>query len=603
MTESPLPPESPLPLESQMPSESRDRTPARLRSKLANRTPARSAAVALAIAAVAMVATLVPLTRWAKVVTGEESLAEAAKGAVALSLLQIRTPGGPAELAPYAPGVNKDVSAEGVNAFLQLEADPAVMRRTFDVLAAAGVRWVRQEFPWEDIEIHGRGDFEDRRQAPYRSAWEKYDRIVDEAGARGIHLLVRLDNPPEWSFADPAASGEKGPPDDAADFANFVAAVAERYCGRVRYYQIWNEPNIYPEWGERDVDPTGYVGLLASAAAHAREACPGVGIVSAALAPTTAPGGRNLDDLAYLEALYKAGWQGHFDVLAAQGFGLWTGPTDRRASRDRTNFARVMLAREIMVANGDEAKPVWITEMGWTSPPENLDAPDRDKYGRTTEAVRARYIRDAYARIADEWPWVGVAFVWMLRRPDWEWHTRPEGWFRLVEPDWVTTPAFDELAALASAPPTLPWGRHLPTHPALGPSGPWQPEAPPGTGIVGAPGAELVFPFEGNGYELRVAPESAFKAFIVLDGLTGTVTAGPTGQVDEGEVGLAAHGLDGGDHTGIVRVDEGSLVIHDLVVEADGADPWWLGALLPMILLATVAVTATWSLWRILRPR
>ena len=31
--------------------------------------------------------------------------------------------------------------------------------------AAAGYHWLRQEFPWEDIEIHGKGDFEDRRQS------------------------------------------------------------------------------------------------------------------------------------------------------------------------------------------------------------------------------------------------------------------------------------------------------------------------------------------------------------------------------------------------------------------------------------------------------
>jgi len=45
--------------------------------------------------------------------------------------------------------------------------------------------------------------------------------------------------------------------DNLADFGNFVAAVAGRYCGKVRYYQIWNEPNIYPEWGNRDADPAG----------------------------------------------------------------------------------------------------------------------------------------------------------------------------------------------------------------------------------------------------------------------------------------------------------------------------------------------------------
>ena len=39
-------------------------------------------------------------------------------------------------------------------------------------------------------------------------------------------------------------------------------AVAERYQGRIHYYQIWNEPNIYPEWGEQTVNPEAYTELL-----------------------------------------------------------------------------------------------------------------------------------------------------------------------------------------------------------------------------------------------------------------------------------------------------------------------------------------------------
>ncbi|MCB0203001.1 MAG: hypothetical protein KDI03_23250, partial [Anaerolineae bacterium] len=207
---------------------------------------------------------------------------------------------------------------------------------------------------WEDIEIHARGDFEDRRNGPGISAWDKYDRIVTLAWDHQVQLLVRLDDPPAWAYADPEAAGaQKGPPDDLDAYGDFVAAVVGRYCGRVRYYQIWNEPNIYPEWGEADVDPAGYAALLKLAAARARAACDDVVIVSAALAPTTEPGGRNMHDLRYLEALYAAGWQDDFDILAAQAFGLWTGPGDQRLSEDRTNFVRPLLLRDIMVRNDD----------------------------------------------------------------------------------------------------------------------------------------------------------------------------------------------------------------------------------------------------------
>ena len=31
--------------------------------------------------------------------------------------------------------------------------------------------------------------------------------------------------------------------------------LVNRYKGRIRYYQLWNEPNIYPEWGNYPISP------------------------------------------------------------------------------------------------------------------------------------------------------------------------------------------------------------------------------------------------------------------------------------------------------------------------------------------------------------
>ncbi len=446
--------------------------------------------------------------RWLAAATGEESWWEGVKGTVALAGLDLSGPR--LELAPQEPLLHKETAPYGVNIFLQLEADPDNVRRSFALMHDAGIAWARQQFPWEDIEIHARGDFQDRRNEPPRSAWDKYDRIVQEAQNHDVHLLVRLDDPPEWAYGDPAAAGaQKGPPDDATDYANYVAAVVKRYCGRVRYYQIWNEPNIYPEWGGSDeqpatVDPAGYAALLKAAAAAARGACADVFLVSAALAPTTEPGGRNMHDLRYLEGLYASGWQDDFDILAVQGFGLWTGPQDQRVSEDRTNFARPMLARDIMARAGDAAKPVWITEFGWDSPPPDMAAP----YGRVDEETRAAYTTAAYQRMARDWPWAGVGFLWFFRRPDMEWHQRPEGYFRLVEPDWTLLPAYQALKDLATEPPLLQGGRHRPDAHALLYSGPWRDQSQDGRLLsrVGLPGAELDLSFRGTGFAFWLQP-------------------------------------------------------------------------------------------------
>ena len=92
-----------------------------------------------------------------------------------------------------------DVSPFGVNTFLEQEVEPAKREESIRLAKEAGFRWLRQEFPWEDIEIQGKGDFEDRRHEPYRSAWEKYDQIVELAQKYDMGLIVRLSNPPGWT--------------------------------------------------------------------------------------------------------------------------------------------------------------------------------------------------------------------------------------------------------------------------------------------------------------------------------------------------------------------------------------------------------------------
>jgi hypothetical protein len=539
------------------------------------RLPRARAAALVAVAVLALAALVVGRSQgfrgWLYDATGEENTFEGVKGVAALALLSFTGPR--PQLAPEAPLRELGSGPYGANVFLQLEADPENVRRSLRMMSDAGITWGRQQFPWEDIEIHARGDFEDRRNDPPRSAWDKYDRLVQMAQDFGVTLLVRLDDPPEWAYADPAKSGDKGPPDDPEDYARFVGTVAERYCGRLKYYQLWNEPNIYPEWGERDVDPAGYAALLELAAAAARDACPGVVIVAAALAQNTEPGGRNLDDLRYLEALYEAGWQDSFDVLAVNPFGLFTGPTDHRVSADRTNFGRIQLARDIMVRHGDAAKPVWITEMGWTSPPEDYPS----IFGRVSEERRAEYTVQAYERIRREWPWVGPAFLWFLRRPDDVWERAPEGYgfFRILGPDFSETPTYRALREAATAPPVLFAGRHGLAEPGLVYSGPWRDEEDAAGPLkVAAPDAELQLTFDGSAAELRLAPAPRDAApprlTIIVDGEERVVSPETTG---DGAQFLRLAGLSPAQHLAILRVDEGELRLRELRVEAPPPAP------------------------------
>jgi hypothetical protein len=396
--------------------------------------------------------------------TGETALFPQIKGLTDLAAGLAR----PAvETADLVPIQHAGVNPFGVNVFLEQEVEPAKRELAVQMAAAAGFHWLRQEFPWEDIEISAKGDFWDHKFN--QSAWDKYDHIVDLAEKFDLELIVRLSNPPAWSRAAGNANGTYAPPDNYDDFGDFVEAVVTRYRGRVKYYQIWNEPNIYPEWGEQAVDPEAYAELLKVAATRARAADPEAVIILGALASTieltpTPPYG--LNDLVYLQRLYDAGAAPYFDILAMQGYGLWSGPSDRRMHPRVMNFSRPRFVRDLMVRNGDAHKPIWISEMNWNAVPDDIG--DK-RFGQVTPEEQASNLVQAYARLQEEWPWLGVANTWYLKRASdqWEQEGKPEAYFRLLTPGFEPLPVYAALQAYTKQPAPLGRGFHQEDHWAI----------------------------------------------------------------------------------------------------------------------------------------
>src|SRR4051794_5273964 len=144
-----------------------------------------------------------------------------------------------------------NVPRGGVNTYaLHLEVVTPAQRatndnkvaRTFQMIQDAGFHFVRVQFPWEDIEVCGKGQFHDdcRSSTKGQSTWTKYDYIVQQARAHGLELIVRIDRPPQWARTAALASPEvqaaeragrsvMGPPDRIGDYVDIVRQVARRY--------------------------------------------------------------------------------------------------------------------------------------------------------------------------------------------------------------------------------------------------------------------------------------------------------------------------------------------------------------------------------------
>ena len=456
-------------------------------------------------------------------ITGEEVPLPQLSGTALYLLTWLQPPLNTADLEPVQ---HAGLIPYGINTFLQNEVEPEKRERSMQMVSDAGFKWIRQEFPWEDIEIHGKGDFEDRRnEAQLISAWVKYDQIVDLAERYDIQIMARLSNPPAWSRVVGNEVGTYAPPDNYADYGDFVEAVARRYKGRIHVYQLWNEPNIYPEWGEYPINATQYVQLLKEGYTRIKTVDPQAIVVMGALAATieldrertidpetggiVSPGG--LYDVLFLQQIYDAGGGDYFDVLAMQGYGLWSGPYDRRMQPRVLNFSRPRYIRDVMVRNGDAHKPIWLSEMGWNSAPPNAGIPLT--YGSVSPGQQGRYANLAYQRMQQEWPWLGVGFYWFLKQADDRelQDGNPQYYFHLVKPDFTPSAAYLMLSEALKVPPVLYRGFHQEDHWALIFSENWSigssDRATLGKVVQSqSAGATVQFTFEGSSLHLVTLP-------------------------------------------------------------------------------------------------
>jgi hypothetical protein len=179
---------------------------------------------------------------------------------------------------------NTDVNPFGGNFFLDREVEPWKVEKTLQMAKEAGLGWATLHFVWEGLEPK-KGLFWDERLN--KSTWEKYDFILGVAEKYDLKVIARLDRPPNWTRQD--NSLQERPPDDFDDYGDFVEAVVTRYRGRLQHYQIWNEPNIYPEWGNQAVDPAGYVRLLQTAYRRIKKVDPYAYVLSAPWRRTSRP--------------------------------------------------------------------------------------------------------------------------------------------------------------------------------------------------------------------------------------------------------------------------------------------------------------------------
>lgn len=103
-----------------------------------------------------------------------------------------------------------------------------------------GIRWVRCNMHWPGVEpVKGKFD------------WGNMGDFVDELYRRKMHAFVELANTAGWASSSTNRAGgsvdtgsllETVAPRDFADWETFCRKTAERFRGRVKVFEVWNEP-------------------------------------------------------------------------------------------------------------------------------------------------------------------------------------------------------------------------------------------------------------------------------------------------------------------------------------------------------------------------
>jgi Bacterial Ig domain len=223
--------------------------------------------------------------------------------------------------------------------------------------------------------------------------------IADQAHADGMSVIfVLLGSGP--TATDPTA------------FAGFAHTFATQMAGAgVAAYEIWNEEDETLFWPGTP-SAAQYAAVVRAAYPAIKSADPGGKVL---LGPLT---GNNYD---FLNQLYANGAGGYFDAVSVHTDTACLVDPPSSFYRENGNVARFTFlgfrtVHDVMAAHGDGAKPIWMTELGWTTATSTCARGmwAGKKAAGVSEAQQAANLRQAYHCLAG-YPYVEAALWFTLR--------------------------------------------------------------------------------------------------------------------------------------------------------------------------------------------
>ncbi len=314
----------------------------------------------------------------------------------------------------------------GVQAHLNrssgLYQSDAEVERAAGMIRELGIDIVRLDLAWAAIQ-----------PSQYEYRWDDYDYLVDLADHQGFDLLPIIGYSAEW------ASTATGAPDwqdwffaapSPIEYAWFAYNAASRYASRIQAWEIWNEPNTSLYW-RPEPDPGAYATLLKNAYLAIKYADPSATVLLGGLANDESPYQPQYvwyPPEEFLNAIYENGGGPYFDAVGRHPY---THPNEGTPAL----IEKLDRLRSVMEAHGDEDKPIWLTEFGYSAMRE----------AGVTDAIQGRWLTDCL-NAAFALDYVQVAFWYNFRNRGID-ATAWDDNYGLIDFDWTPKPAFEAYRA------------------------------------------------------------------------------------------------------------------------------------------------------------
>lgn len=272
--------------------------------------------------------------------------------------------------------------------------------------ASLGANWLRTDF-WSN----------GSNGSNYN--WTQLDNLVNAAAAKGIKVVGLLN----------AGSGQIDTAAERANFVSFAKAAAEHFKGRVDSWEILNEQNFY-------MDPTTYTnGILKPAYTAIKSVDSAAMVITGGTASIPSTGNGMYGAVDYINSIYAAGGKGYFDAVGHHPYTYPLLPSNN-ASYSGWEMMESGI-RSAMVANGDSAKQVWMTEFG---------APTTGGSNALTQTQQAQMLKEA-TDIAHATSWMGPIMYYSYQDRGGS-TSDTENWFGVVGPNGEHKQVYDTFKSI-----------------------------------------------------------------------------------------------------------------------------------------------------------